>query len=118
MGWLTTEELVWDDNGRLETNAPASYKIPAIGDTPPKFNVELFARSPNAKETVFRSKAVGEPPLILAVSTWCALKDAISSLSGYTRSPKLDSPATPERVLFACEQMNDAQEGVSPNALV
>ena len=118
MGWLTTEELVWDDNGRLETNAPASYKIPAIGDTPPKFNVELFARSPNAKETVFRSKAVGEPPLILAVSTWCALKDAISSLSGYTRTPKLDSPATPERVLFACEQMNDAQEGVSPNALV
>ncbi|MEM9397916.1 MAG: xanthine dehydrogenase molybdopterin binding subunit, partial [Pseudomonadota bacterium] len=105
MGWLTSEELAWDDRGRLLTTGPATYKIPAIGDTPTVFNVELLPDSPNAEETVFRSKAVGEPPLMLAISVWSALKDAVASLAGYTQHPPLDTPATPERVLLACEAL-------------
>lgn len=105
MGWLTTEELAWDDRGRLLTTGPATYKIPAIGDTPPLFNVELLPDSPNAEATIFRSKAVGEPPLMEGISVWCALRDAVASLDDYQSSPQLDPPATPERVLLACEAM-------------
>jgi xanthine dehydrogenase large subunit len=105
MGWLTCEELAWDDRGRLLTTGPATYKIPAIGDTPPVFNVELLPDSPNAEATIFRSKAVGEPPLMLAISTWCALRDAVASLADYRVNPSLDPPATPERVLMACESL-------------
>lgn len=100
MGWLTTEELVWSDEGRLLSDSPATYKIPAIGDTPPVFNVKLFDQ-PNEEPTVYHSKAVGEPPFMLAISVWSALRDAISSLSDYRISPQLDTPATPERVLKA-----------------
>ncbi len=100
MGWLTTEELVWHEDGRLLSNNPATYKIPAIGDTPPVFNVELYEHA-NDEATVYNSKAVGEPPFMLAISVWSALRDAISSLSDYTISPDLDAPATPERVLKA-----------------
>ncbi|MDP2505896.1 MULTISPECIES: xanthine dehydrogenase molybdopterin binding subunit [unclassified Oceanobacter] len=100
MGWLTTEELVWHDDGRLLSNSPATYKIPAIGDTPPVFNVRLFEQA-NNEATVYNSKAVGEPPFMLAISVWSALRDAISSLSDYQLSPDLDTPATPERVLDA-----------------
>lgn len=102
MGWLTTEELVWNDAGRLMTVGPASYKIPAIGDTPAVFNVELLPDSPNTEATIFHSKAVGEPPLMLAISVYCALRDAVASLADYRMSPPLDAPATPERVLRAC----------------
>ena len=105
MGWVTSEELVWDQSGRLLTSGPATYKIPAIGDAPPIFNVELLPDSPNKEATVFRSKAVGEPPLMLAISVWSAIKDAISSISEYASSPKLDTPATPERILEACMSM-------------
>ncbi len=98
MGWLTTEELVWHEDGRLLSNNPATYKIPAIGDTPPVFNVELYEHA-NDEATVYNSKAVGEPPFMLAISVWSALRDAVSSLSDYTISPDLDTPATPERVL-------------------
>ncbi|EED32934.1 xanthine dehydrogenase, molybdopterin binding subunit [gamma proteobacterium NOR5-3] len=108
MGWLTSEELAWDDNGRLTTVGPATYKIPAIGDTPPQFNVELLPDSPNAEATIFRSKAVGEPPLMLAISVWSAIRDAVSSLADYRVHPKLDTPATPERVLMACEALRQA----------
>ncbi|GAB3111930.1 xanthine dehydrogenase molybdopterin binding subunit [Aestuariicella hydrocarbonica] len=101
MGWLTTEELVWGGDGRLQTNSPASYKIPAIGDTPAEFNVALLADSPNVEATIFHSKAVGEPPLMLSISVWSALRDAIASLADYQLSPRLDTPATPERVLNA-----------------
>ncbi|PTY38612.1 xanthine dehydrogenase molybdopterin binding subunit [Saccharospirillum sp. MSK14-1] len=104
MGWLTSEELKWDDSGRLLSNSPANYKIPAIGDTPPVFNVDLFPQ-PNREDTVFKSKAVGEPPLMLPISVWCALRDAIASVSDYQLSPALDTPATPERVLFAIEAL-------------
>ncbi|MBM6550946.1 xanthine dehydrogenase molybdopterin binding subunit [Marinomonas ostreistagni] len=100
MGWLTTEELKWNDKGVLTSNGPATYKIPAISDTPKRFNVALFERD-NDEETVYHSKAVGEPPFMLAISVWAALRDAISSLSGYNVSPPLDTPATPERVLNA-----------------
>ena len=105
MGWVTSEELVWDQSGRLLTSGPATYKIPTIGDAPPIFNVELLPDSPNKEATVFRSKAVGEPPLMLAISVWSAIKDAISSISEYASSPKLDTPATPERILEACMSM-------------
>jgi len=100
MGWLTTEELKWNADGRLLSDGPASYKIPAISDLPPQFNVALFDR-PNGEQTIYRSKAVGEPPLMLAISVWSALRDAISSLADYRLSPELDTPATPERVLAA-----------------
>ena len=105
MGWLTTEELVWDTQGRLLTTGPASYKIPAIGDTPTAFNVELLPNSPNVEATIFHSKAVGEPPLMLGISVWCALCDAIASLRDHKLSPQLDAPATPERILNACNEL-------------
>ncbi|HHJ35167.1 MAG TPA: xanthine dehydrogenase molybdopterin binding subunit [Gammaproteobacteria bacterium] len=107
MGWLTTEELVWGEDGRLQTMNMAGYKIPAIGDTPPEFNVELLPDSPNLEATIFHSKAVGEPPLMLAISVWSAIRDAISSIKDYRYSPSLDAPATPERILAACEEMQD-----------
>ncbi|WP_028669328.1 xanthine dehydrogenase molybdopterin binding subunit [Saccharospirillum impatiens] len=106
MGWLTTEELKWNDEGRLLSNSPATYKIPSIGDTPPIFNVELFDQ-PNREETVFKSKAVGEPPLMLPISVWCALRDAIASTADYRINPSLNTPATPEEVLFALERLAD-----------
>jgi xanthine dehydrogenase large subunit len=105
MGWLTTEELVWGKDGQLLTVNPASYKIPAVGDTPIDFRVELLPDSPNVEATIFHSKAVGEPPLMLGISVWSALRDAVASLDDYRRSPSLDTPATPERVLYACMEM-------------
>ncbi len=104
MGWLTTEELKWNDEGRLLSNSPATYKIPSIGDTPPIFNVELFDQ-PNREDTVFKSKAVGEPPLMLPISVWCALRDAIASTADYRINPTLNTPATPEQVLFSLEHL-------------
>ena len=103
MGWLTTEELVWDEQGRLLSNNPATYKIPAINDTPEDFRVALVPDAPNREHTIYNSKAVGEPPFMLGMSVWSALKDAISSISDYKQSPNLDTPATPERVLWAVE---------------
>ena len=105
MGWLTTEELIWDDEGCLLTNGPATYKIPTSGDIPTELNVELFPNSPNTEATIFHSKAVGEPPLMLGISVWTALRDAISSVGAYHQSPSLFAPATPERVLEACDHL-------------
>jgi len=99
MGWLTTEELVWDNLGKLQSNGPATYKIPAVGDTPIDFRVNLLENRPNGEETVYRSKAVGEPPFMLGISVWSALRDAVSSISGYSISPEMNTPATPECVL-------------------
>ncbi|MFG1375263.1 xanthine dehydrogenase molybdopterin binding subunit [Xanthobacter autotrophicus] len=99
LGWLTCEELKWDVKGRLATRGPSTYKIPGSRDVPPDFRVHLLDR-PNREETVLRSKAVGEPPLMLAISVWLAIRDAIASLGG--EGPiRLDAPATPERVLAA-----------------
>ncbi|MEM1365919.1 MAG: xanthine dehydrogenase molybdopterin binding subunit [Pseudomonadota bacterium] len=107
MGWLTTEELWWDDQGKLHTHAPSTYKIPLASDVPREFNVKLVPWSQNPERTIRRSKAVGEPPFMLAVSVFEALGMATASLDDYRTCPKLDAPATPERVLMACEAMRD-----------
>ena len=100
-GWLTTEELVWDASGRLRTHAPSTYKIPAMSDRPREFNVSLWDRG-NLKPTIYRSKAVGEPPFMLGISVWLALSNAISQCG--PSYPHLDAPATPEQVLAAIER--------------
>lgn len=94
-GWLTMEELVWDDRGRLRTHAPSTYKIPVCSDRPEVFNVSLW-EGENREESIYRSKAVGEPPFMLGISALMALSDAVASTgSDY---PSLDAPATPERL--------------------
>lgn len=105
MGWLTMEELVWNDKGKLMTNGPASYKIPAVADMPLDLRVKLVENRKNPEDTVFHSKAVGEPPFMLGISVWCAIKDAVASLADYKAQPQIDAPATPERVLWGVEQM-------------
>lgn len=105
MGWLTTEELVWDEKGVLKTHAPSTYKIPVASDRPRIFNVDLLENAPNREPTIHRSKAVGEPPLMLAISVLHALSDAVASVGGHRICPRLDAPATPERVLAAVERV-------------
>ncbi|MDE3175915.1 MAG: xanthine dehydrogenase molybdopterin binding subunit [Pseudomonadota bacterium] len=105
MGWLTSEELWWDDNGRLRTHAPSTYKIPLASDRPKIFNVALADWSVNQERTIKRSKAVGEPPFVLGISVFEAIGMAVASLGGYRAAPRLDAPATPERVLMACERL-------------
>ncbi len=115
MGWLTMEELVWNDKGKLMTNGPASYKIPAVADMPLDLRVKLVENRKNPEDTVFHSKAVGEPPFMLGISVWCAIKDAVASLADYRAQPQIDAPATPERVLWGVEQMRKLkQAAVSP----
>ncbi len=107
-GWLTTEELVWNDTGKLTTHAPSTYKIPACSDRPLEFNVALYDGE-NTEETVHRSKAVGEPPLMLGISVFLALSDALSGINattiGVPSYPALDAPATPERLLMKAIKM-------------
>jgi xanthine dehydrogenase large subunit len=105
MGWLTSEELWWDAAGRLGTHAPSTYKIPACDDVPAQFHVALFRDAPNREETVGRSKAVGEPPVMLAISVFHALRDAVAAVADGRLAPRLDAPATPERVLLAIEEL-------------
>jgi xanthine dehydrogenase large subunit len=116
MGWLTTEDLVWSDNGRLLSNGPATYKIPAVGDTPIDFRVKLMEQLPNSEETIYRSKAVGEPPFMLGISAWSALRDAVSSLADYRFSPPMNTPATPECVLNAVNITKSFVANTSANA--
>lgn len=105
MGWLTTEELWWDDAGRLRTHAPSTYKIPLASDRPREFNVNLADWSENREMTIKRSKAVGEPPFVLGVSVLEALSMAVASVNDYRTCPRLEAPATPERVLMAVERL-------------
>jgi len=105
MGWLTTEELWWDTAGRLRTHAPSTYKIPLASDRPRIFNVRLAEWSENKERTIKRSKAVGEPPFMLGISVFEALSMAVSSVADYRECPRLDAPATPERVLMAVERL-------------
>ncbi|NKB52403.1 MAG: xanthine dehydrogenase molybdopterin binding subunit [Rhizobiaceae bacterium] len=105
MGWLTTEELWWDDAGQLRTHAPSTYKIPLASDRPKIFNVDLASWSENHEPTIKRSKAVGEPPFMLGISVLEALSMAVASVADYQNCPCLDSPATPERVLMAVEAL-------------
>jgi xanthine dehydrogenase large subunit len=108
MGWLTSEELWWDAQGRLRTHGPSTYKIPGSRDVPPIFNARILADTANPEATVFRSKAVGEPPLMLAISVYLAIRDAVASIAGHRVAPKLDAPATPERVLAAVDDIRDS----------
>jgi xanthine dehydrogenase large subunit len=111
MGWLTTEELVYDDKGRLLTHAPSTYKIPVASDVPVDFRVTLFDGS-NSEETVYRSKAVGEPPLMLGISVFAAVADAIHSVHP-GKPVTLDAPATPEAILKAVGPV-DAVAALAP----
>jgi xanthine dehydrogenase large subunit len=111
MGWLASEELWWDGDGRLRTCGPSTYKIPGSRDVPPIFNVRLLEDAPNRAATIFRSKAIGEPPLMLAISVWLAIRDAIASLADHKLAPRLDAPATPERVLAAIEELRARNAG-------
>ena len=101
-GWLTTEELLWDAKGHLTTHAPSTYKIPAVSDRPPVFNVTLWT-DPNREDTVGKSKAVGEPPFNLGMSAFFALSNAVAACG--TRYPALNAPATPERILMAVNRV-------------
>jgi xanthine dehydrogenase large subunit len=101
VGWLTSEELWWNDRGELKTHAPSTYKIPTGRDVPKDFRVALF-NGENPEETIYRSKAVGEPPLMLGISAFLAIRDAIASLAP-GKLPPLQAPATPENVLKAIE---------------
>jgi len=116
LGWLTMEELVWNDKGKLMTNGPASYKIPAVADMPLDLRVKLVENRKNPEDTVFHSKAVGEPPFMLGISVWCAIKDAVASLADYRAQPQIDAPATPERVLWGVEQMRKLKQAASKPA--
>ncbi|MBA5776779.1 xanthine dehydrogenase molybdopterin binding subunit [Stappia sp. F7233] len=108
MGWLTTEELVWDGKGRLRTHAPSTYKIPTASDVPEAFSVSLYDSPGNPEDTIYRSKAVGEPPVMLANSVFCAVSDAVASLKPGV-VPELDAPATPEAILKAVAAIKQAE---------
>jgi xanthine dehydrogenase large subunit len=115
VGWLTSEELRWDERGRLATHAPSTYKIPAASDWPEDAHVRLLEDSPNAEDTILRSKAVGEPPLMLAISVFHALRDAVAACGGERASPRLRSPATPEALLDAIDAVR-VQAGATATA--
>jgi xanthine dehydrogenase large subunit len=107
MGWLTMEECIWDKKGKFLTHGPSTYKIPVAGDIPEHFNVTLFDGS-NLKPTPFNSKAVGEPPLMLALSTFFALRDAVSASANHQTVVHMSAPATPEKILMSCEKAKAA----------
>ena len=107
MGWLTMEECICYKNGKFLTHGPSTYKIPVAGDIPEHFNVTLFDGS-NLKPTPFYSKAVGEPPLMLALSTFFALRDAVSASADHKTVVHMSAPATPEKILMTCEKAKAA----------
>ena len=100
LGWLTCEELFWNNHGKLMTTGPSTYKIPGSRDIPNSLNVKLLDNSPNGEKTIFRSKAVGEPPLMLAISAWLAIRNAVSNFRK-ENILNLNAPATPEEILKA-----------------
>jgi xanthine dehydrogenase molybdopterin-binding subunit B len=100
VGWVTTEEIKWDQKGRLLTHSPDTYKIPTVNDIPEVFNVDLLRDHPN-EGTIRKSKAVGEPPFMLAFSVWLAIKDAISAVGNHKYEPDFSLPATAEVVLLS-----------------
>jgi xanthine dehydrogenase large subunit len=107
MGWLTMEECIWDKKGKLLTHGPSTYKIPVAGDVPEHLKISLFDNH-NVKPTPFQSKAVGEPPLMLALSSYFALRDAVSASANHQTVVHMNAPATPERILLACEKAKSA----------
>ena len=107
VGWLTSEELSWNDDGRLATHAPSTYKIPVCSDLPVDFRVRIMESQANREETIHRSKAVGEPPLMLGLSVYHALRDAVASVGDDV--PLLHAPATPEAVLASLKRQKASQ---------
>jgi xanthine dehydrogenase large subunit len=105
MGWLTMEEIVWNEKGELLTHAPSTYKIPVASDCPPQFNVWLWERGENERDIAYRSKAVGEPPLMLALSVFHAIYDAIGATHDSREPVPLEAPATPESILRAIDAL-------------
>jgi len=105
MGWLTTEELVFDAKGRLLTHAPSTYKIPTASDRPKHMDIRLWSPGRNVEPTIHRSKAVGEPPFMLALSVFSALTEAVAAAAPGKGLPKLDAPATPEHILAAVDEL-------------
>jgi xanthine dehydrogenase large subunit len=116
MGWLTTEELCWNAHGALTTHAPSTYKIPTASDVPADFRVRIWDKGINREQVVGRSKAVGEPPLMLGISVFQAINDAVASVAGGRINPSLDAPATPERVLLAIEDLKRRAAALQPAA--
>ncbi len=112
MGWLTMEELVWDDEGRLKTHAPSTYKIPTVAEVPENFSVHLLERASQAG-VIYGSKAVGEPPLMLPISVREALRDAVAAFGSATHVP-LAAPATPEAILMAIETVKINSKSLVP----
>ncbi len=108
VGWCTTEEVLWDQHGRLLTHSPDTYKIPTAGDMPPDFRVELLTGVPQPG-TIRRSKAVGEPPFMLALSVWLAIKDALSAITDHTVEPEFSLPATRERIVRTAEMLRSTK---------
>lgn len=102
-GWLTSEELWWNNQGELKTHAPSTYKIPAVSDWPEDARVRLLENTPSTEDTIFHSKAVGEPPLMLAISVFHALRDAVASAAGPIAAMNLTAPATPQAILHAID---------------
>ncbi|ADM10358.1 xanthine dehydrogenase, C-terminal subunit [Parvularcula bermudensis HTCC2503] len=117
LGWLTSEELVYDSEGRLRTHAPSTYKIPTARDRPAAFTIDIWERGENKEETIHRSKAVGEPPFMLAISVFSALTHAVAAVGEHRVFPALQAPATPEAILMAIEdirrRMEPGAKGVS-----
>jgi xanthine dehydrogenase large subunit len=114
VGWLTSEELWWDAHGQLRTHAPSTYKIPAVSDWPTVANVRLFEGHPNHEETIYQSKAVGEPPLMLAISALLAIRHAVASCGPEGATVELMPPATPESVLRAISAVRAAAAQAVP----
>jgi xanthine dehydrogenase large subunit len=110
MGWLTTEELWWNEAGALKTHAPSTYKIPAVSDCPEDLRVRLFDNA-NVEDAIHRSKAVGEPPVLLPFSVFFAIRDAVSSVGGHAVQPPLNAPATCEAILRAVDAVRAAARG-------
>ena len=104
-GWLTMEEVNWKSNGQITTHSPSTYKIPAVSDMPEKFNVEIFKKGKNIEKVINKSKSTGEPPLMNSMSVFFAIKNAIASIGDYKINPKLDAPATPEKILMSIKNL-------------
>ncbi len=113
MGWLTSEELCWNEHGQLTTHAPSTYKIPASGDWPAAAHVRLLEDAPNVEDTIHRSKAVGEPPLMLAMAVFFALRDALAACGSGRQIPRLRAPATPEALLAALDSLDAAHSTIA-----
>jgi len=106
-GWLTMEEVIWGDDGKIKTFSPSTYKIPAVTDIPKIFNVEIYKKGMNIEKVVNKAKTTGEPPLMLTMSVFFAIKDAIASISNYQKTPDLDAPATAEKILLSIKKLKN-----------